>query len=180
MNTIDQWIKDEDLVLFAVQNGRGYGPTNPEDVRDKTGIEIVQGMLNGTMPIASISGAMSFGGISVQPGIAVFQGNPSTNFLNPMGTVHGGWMSTVMDSTMGCAVLSGLPANKSYTTQSLSVIFKKMLTLEVGRVRVIAEVQTDLEKLKTARSALVRAKLVDSKGAVYAVSKARCRIFRTA
>ena len=61
-------------------------------------------------------------------GVAVFQGRPQLRHYNPLGAVHGGWFATLLDSALGCAVHSALPAGKGYTTLELKVNIVRALT----------------------------------------------------
>jgi uncharacterized protein (TIGR00369 family) len=65
----------------------------------------------------------------------VFQGRPSARFLNPLGTIHGGWISTMLDSAVGCAIHTTLPAGKGYSTVELKVSFLRPLTPAIRLVR---------------------------------------------
>lgn len=71
----------------------------------------------------------------MEPGEAVFQGSPKRRHYNPLGTVHGGWFATLLDSAVGCAIHTTLPAGKAYTTLELKVNMVRALTEGVPLVR---------------------------------------------
>ncbi|MFE5817495.1 PaaI family thioesterase [Streptomyces sp. NPDC056479] len=85
------------------------------------GIELARMSLDGRLPEAPICGTLGFRLVEVGEGRAVFEGEPGDHLLNPMGTVHGGYMATLLDSALGTAVLTALPAGRAYTTVQLGV-----------------------------------------------------------
>ena len=73
-------------------------------------------MLRGDIPYAAIAKTLDFLIVEVDEGRAVFQGTPGTTHLNSMGTVHGGWFATLLDSALGCAVHTRMAPGRGYTT----------------------------------------------------------------
>ena len=112
-----------------------YGLAKPEQVAGKSGREILQAIIDGSLPQAPISQALSFWITEVGEGFAVFEGEPGRHLLNPMGTVHGGWALTLIDSVAGCAGHSLLPAGQHYTTVETKGNFARPITRDIGRVR---------------------------------------------
>jgi uncharacterized protein (TIGR00369 family) len=110
--------------------------------------------------------------VEVSPGHAVFQGAPGKGHLNPMGTVHGGWFATLLDSALGCSVHSLLPAGRAYTTAELGVNLVKALTPKVQRVRAEGKVIHCGRQLATAE-----ARLVGPDGTLYAHATTTCLVF---
>ncbi|MFI0809414.1 PaaI family thioesterase [Streptomyces echinatus] len=98
------------------QPQRGYAAA-----RGHTGIQLAGMSLDGRLPEAPICGTLGFRLVAVEEGLAVFEGEPGEHLLNPMGTVHGGYMATLLDSALGTAVLTALPAGRAYTTVQLGV-----------------------------------------------------------
>ena len=80
-----------------------FGLAAPADVAGKNGKEILRAIIDGRLPQAPISQAMSFWITEVGDGFAAFEGDPGPHLLNPMGSVHGGWALTLIDSVGGCA-----------------------------------------------------------------------------
>src|SRR5471030_2348055 len=89
-----------------------YGLARPDQLAGKTGREILQAIIDGALPQAPISQTMSFWIVEVGEGFAAFEGEPGQHLLNPMGTVHGGWALTLIDSVAGCAGHSLLPRSE--------------------------------------------------------------------
>ena len=81
-----------------------------------SGLDFMQGILAGMYPAPPISKTLNFDLDDVQFGHVVFQGAPQFDAFNPLGTVHGGWYGTVLDSAMACAVMTTVPKGKYYTT----------------------------------------------------------------
>lgn len=170
--TLDTWLTEEAAVLKALKNGPGPGVATPEQVAGKTGLEVMQGLLNGHLPHAAIARTLDFLMIEVGDGRAVFQGTPGPQHFNPMGTVHGGWFATLLDSALGCAVHTKMPPGRAYTTAELSVNIVKALTPKVVRVRAIGRVIHCGRQLATAE-----AQLVGPDGTLYAHATTTCLVF---
>ncbi|WP_415919962.1 PaaI family thioesterase [Tateyamaria sp. SN6-1] len=81
-----------------------------------SGLEFMQGILNGTVPGPPIGHTMGYALHSVEEGRVTFRGTPEFKATNPMGTVHGGWYGTLLDSAMACAVMTCVPRGSVYTT----------------------------------------------------------------
>ena len=144
----------------------------PAQLVGKSGLEVMHAMMNGQLPYAEFARHLTFYAIAAHQGSAVFQGTPQREYLNPMGTIHGGWMTSILDSALGCAVLSSLPPGQVYTTAGLETRYVKALTLDVRRVRAEATV-TRIE----GRTALAEANLVGPDGTLYAKATTECRLF---
>ncbi|MFT6452666.1 MAG: hypothetical protein ACJA06_002169 [Halocynthiibacter sp.] len=86
-----------------------------------SGLETMQGMLAGKYPGPPISNQMNYTLHEVSEGRVVFRGAPAFEFTNPMGTVHGGWYGTLLDSCMACAVMTAVPRGSVYTTLEYKV-----------------------------------------------------------
>jgi len=99
-----------------------------------TGLEHLQSIVDGTVPPAPISQTMGFDLVEVAPGRALFAGTPTAAVYNPIGSVHGGFAATLLDSAMGCSVQTELPAGVGYATLELSVNLVRGITAETGRV----------------------------------------------
>ncbi len=169
---LDAWLAEEAAVLEALKSGPGPGVARPEQVTGKTGLEVMQGLLNGHLPYAAIARTLDFLMVEVGDGRAVFQGTPGPQHFNPMGTVHGGWFATLLDSALGCAVHTKMPPGRAYTTAELSVNIVKALTPKVVRVRAIGRVIHCGRQLATAE-----AQLVGPDGTLYAHATTTCLVF---
>jgi len=128
----------------------------------KTGAEQLRAMMApGQGP--GIGKTLGFQLIEVGDGSVVFEGVPGEHAYNPIGTVHGGYAATLLDSACGCAVHSKLSATKAYTTLELKVAYHKAMTAQTGPVRAEGRVVTIGR-----RTAFAEARLVDTDGRLYA------------
>ena len=169
---LEVWLAEEARVMHTLNNGAGPGVASPQQVAGKTGLEGMQAMLNGELPYASIAKTLDFTLMSVGEGTAIFQGTPRETHLNPMGTVHGGWFATLLDSALGCAVHTRMPPGRAYTTAELSVNIVRALTPKVQRVRAIGRVIHCGRQLATAD-----AQLIGPDGTLYAHATTTCLVF---
>jgi uncharacterized protein (TIGR00369 family) len=103
-------------------------------------MEYLAAMRDGRLPRPPIAQLMGFEGLDGEEGRAVFSVTPAEYHYNPIGVVHGGLAATLLDSAMGCAVHSTLPAGMGYTTLEVKVNFARPMTRETGRVICEAEV----------------------------------------
>jgi uncharacterized protein (TIGR00369 family) len=117
-----------------------YAALAPADVAGLTGREVLQAIIDGRLPQAPISQALTFRLVAVGEGTAAFEGDPGPHLLNPAGTVHGGWALTLIDSAAGCAAYSTLPAGVAYTTIETKGNFSRPITPGTGTVRCEAHV----------------------------------------
>lgn len=97
-----------------------------------SGLEFMQGMLEGRLPAPPIARTLNYHLTHVSEGKVVFRGSPTFDSLNPMGTVHGGWYGTLLDSAMGCAVMTKVPKGSFYTTLEYKINILR--SIPVGRV----------------------------------------------
>jgi uncharacterized protein (TIGR00369 family) len=173
-NALESWIAEESEVIARLQAGPGPGLARPEQIEGMTGLEIMQAMLCGDIPYAAIAKTLDFTVMSVAPGVAVFQGTPLPQHLNPLGTIHGGWVATLLDSALGCSVHTMMPAGRGYTTAELSVNYVKGLTPRVPRVRAEGKVIHCGRQLATAE-----ARLFGPDGTLYAHATTTCLVFES-
>ena len=122
--------------------------------------------------IASGRNGGGWGGNGLVTGKAVFAGIPGEHAYNPIGTVHGGYAATLLDSACGCAVHSRLTATQAYTTLELKVAYHKAITRNTGPLRAEGHV-VSLGR----RAAFAEANLTDSKGRLYASATSTLLIF---
>ena len=135
------------------------------------GLDYLRGILRGDHPAAPIAATLNFTPTEFDHGRAVFEGVPERFAYNPLGGVHGGWAATILDSALGCAVHSTLPAGKYYTTVDLSISLVRAITDKTKRVRCEANVVHAGSTVATAE-----AKLVDDRGQLCAHGTTTCLI----
>ena len=169
-----RWEAEEAAVRARNASGGQSGPgvARYEQVAGKSGLEVFEGIFAGELPFPPIGATMDFIAVHVEKGNAVFQGRPSERFYNPLGTVHGGWFAAMLDSAVGCAVHSALPAGKSYTTLELKVNMIRALTKAVPLVRAEGSVIHVGGQVATAE-----ARLVGPDGKLYAHATTTCLVF---
>jgi uncharacterized protein (TIGR00369 family) len=119
-----------------------------------------------------IAQALDFALAEVEPGRAVFVATPGEHAYNPIGTVHGGYAATLLDSACGCAVHSQLDATQAYTTLELKISYLKPITRDTGRLRAEGRV-VSLGR----RAAFAEATLADETGRVYATATSTLLVF---
>ncbi|NNK16918.1 MAG: PaaI family thioesterase [Sulfitobacter sp.] len=111
--------------------------TRPEELLSQSealklsGLEFMQAILDGTNPGPPIGGTMGYVLHAIEEGKAVFRGTPEFNVTNPMGTVHGGWYGTLLDSAMACAVMTRVPRGSVYTTLEYKVNILRAIPLSM-------------------------------------------------
>ena len=168
---LQRWIAEGEATDARMMRA-GPGIATPDQWRGKTGLEQMQAMLDGELPFTPIARTLDFTLMAVAPGHALFQGTPGVAHFNPMGGVHGGWFATMLDSALGCAVHTLMPAGRGYTTAELSVNFVRGLSPKVGRVRAEGKVIHCGRQLATAE-----ARLFGPDGTLYAHATTTCLVF---
>ena len=168
---LQQWIADGEASDARMMRA-GPGIASAEQWAGKTGLQQMQAMLAGELPFAPIARTLDFSLIGVEPGVALFQGKPGPAHFNPMGSVHGGWFATMLDSALGCAVHTLMPAGRGYTTAELSVNYVRGLSPKVGRVRAEGKVIHCGKQLATAE-----ARLFGPDGTLFAHATTTCLVF---
>ncbi len=171
-NPLDAWLAQEIAIRAVLDKGPGPGVAQPEQIAGMTGLEVMQAMLRGEIPYAAIAKTLDFAIMEVEPGRAVFQGTPGPGHLNPMGTIHGGWYATLLDSALGCAIHTLMPAGRGYTTAELGVNLVKSIGPKVQRIRAEGKVIHCGRQLATAE-----ARLFGPDGTLYAHATTTCLVF---
>ncbi|MES2511806.1 MAG: PaaI family thioesterase [Pseudomonadota bacterium] len=172
-DVLSQWTAQHAEVRARMLAGGGKpGLANPADVAGKTGMEIMQAMLAGALPYPHIAETLDFSLVEVSPGKAIFQGTPQLKHYNPLGTVHGGWYATLLDSAVGCAVHTMMPVGRAYTTAELSVNIVRAASHKSGPLRAIGTVIHCGKQLATAEG-----RIVGPDGKLYAHATTTCLVF---
>ena len=150
-----------------------FGVTDFKTATSMPGIEFLHAMMSGKLPAPPICETLDFILVEAEPGRAVFEGLPSDRFRNPLGTVHGGWMTTLLDSALGCAVHSTLKAGYGYTTVDLAISFVRAVHQSTGKLRCEGKVIHVGGRIATAE-----ARLVDAEGKLYAHGTTTCLVMQ--
>ena len=112
----------------------GIGTLPLADVARDGGLKAMQDLLAGRHPAPPMAATLKFTLDAVEEGRVVFRGLPTDEHLNPLGTVHGGWSATIMDSALGCAVFTTLKPGEGYTTVEFKVNLVRPLLPGMGEV----------------------------------------------
>jgi uncharacterized protein (TIGR00369 family) len=138
-----------------------------------SGLEFLQKMLAGELPPPPMGVLMNFKITEINVGRAVFEVEPAEFHYNPIGMIHGGLAATLLDSVMGCAVQTMLPAGTGYTTLEIKVNYLRPMTTETGLVRGEATIVHS-----GGRTAVAEGRVVDQNGKIYARATTTCLIFQ--
>lgn len=167
--TLARWLAEEHALRERLQSA---GVSKRDEVAPLSGMEFFEAMLEGRLPPPPIGATLDFLPMHIGPGHAVFQGAPGRAHYNPLGTVHGGWFATLLDSALACAVHSQLPAGKSYTTLELKLNIVRALTDKVRVVRAEGRVVHGGKQVATAEG-----RLFGPDGTLYAHASTTCLVF---
>jgi uncharacterized protein (TIGR00369 family) len=139
--------------------------------RELPGLELLRKVVAGEIPAPSIAATIGFQLVEVSEGRAVFEGGWGEHLLNPAGALHGGWHGIVLDSAMGCAVHTTMPAGAGYTTLEYKVNITRAVTADTGPLRIEGWVVH-----RGRRTATTEGRVVDGAGKVYAHGSETCLI----
>jgi uncharacterized protein (TIGR00369 family) len=148
------------------------GVADADTLKNISGLEFLQRMIRGEIPVPPISHTLDFYLIEAESGRAVFQGRPSRAHYNPIATVHGGYHATLLDSAMACAVQTLCEAGRAYTTLEFKIHCVRALTEASGPVRAEGKVVSSGRRMATAEG-----RLVDSEGRLYSHGTTTCMLF---
>ncbi|WP_371156780.1 PaaI family thioesterase [Jannaschia sp. 2305UL9-9] len=153
-----------DTISNATRLGR-------DEVLALSGLQFMQGILDGTVPPPPIAGVLNYRVSRVADGRVVFDGTPLAQHCNPLGTVHGGWYGTLLDSAMSCAVHTKVPAGSIYTTLEYKVNVTR--AIPVGMAVTVEGVVQHAGRTTGVATGAIRG--VDD-GRIYATGSATCLI----
>jgi acyl-coenzyme A thioesterase PaaI-like protein len=117
-DVLKEWEETEQKIL------KHLGPPDSvqlSELTQRSGLEVFEAIFSGELPSPPIGETLDYIPVHMEYGIAVFQGKPQRKHYNPLGSVHGGWFCTLLDSAVACAIHTTLPAGKAYTTLELKV-----------------------------------------------------------
>ncbi len=145
----------------------------PIDVlKSYDGLDVLKQIVDGRLPIPPIAELVGFTLGEVEEGRVVFSAVPEFRHYNPIGSVHGGFAATLLDSCMGCAVHSTLKAGTGYTTLEFKVNLVRGLTDKTGEVFAEGRVVHVGRQTATAEGTIK-----DKNGRVYAHASTTCLLF---
>jgi uncharacterized protein (TIGR00369 family) len=137
-----------------------------------SGLEQLKAAFSSRGNFKGIGKTLNFRPVVLEEGLVVFEGHPDESVYNPIGTVHGGYAATLLDSAMACAVHSQLKAGQGYTTLELKVAYHRALTAESGPVRAEGKVLS-----LGRRAAFAEGRLLDAQGKLCATATTTCLVF---
>ncbi len=167
--TLQDWFaREREVRVLMAAPGR----IPMEELARQPGLDFLMRILRGELPGVPIGQTLDFVPVECGLGRTVFQGTPRFEYYNPIGSVHGGYVSTLLDSAMGCAVHSTLEQGLGYATIELKINFVRPLTDKSGPVRAEGKVISTSRRLGTAEG-----RLYDAAGKLYAHGSTTCMIF---
>lgn len=152
--------------------GGDYAVVPVETLRSMPGIELFRGIMAGRLPGAPIAQVMNMWIHEAEPGRVVFGSRPGPQHYNPIGSVHGGFSGTMLDSAMSCAVQSLLPQGQGYTTLEYKVSLVRAITDRIGAVYAEGRAIQVGSRVGTAEG-----RIFDSAGKLYATGTTTCLVF---
>jgi uncharacterized protein (TIGR00369 family) len=151
-----------------------YGTVSADQQKEMSGLEFVQGLVDGTLPLNTIAQTLGYDIIEAVSGRVVVTAEPSDRHLNPAGTVHGGLAATLLDSCMGLAVQSTLDKGVGQTTLEFKISLIRPMTPETGVIKAEGIVLSRGRRVGTAEG-----RITDGKGRLLAHGTTTCLIFQS-
>jgi uncharacterized protein (TIGR00369 family) len=151
-----------------------YGTVSAERQKQLTGLEFVQGLVDGSLQLNTIARTLGYDVTEVAQGRAVVTADPDDTLLNPSGTVHGGFAATLLDSCMGLAVRTTLEKGVEQTTVEFKVSLLRPITPATGLIRAEGIVLTRGRRIGTAEG-----RITDRQGRLLAHGTETCLIFQS-
>ena len=140
--------------------------------RQMAGIDYLRAMMDGTLPPPPALLTLGVTMATVDDSRVTMAMEPGEHLYNPLGSVHGGMIATLLDSVMGCAVHATLPAGRGYTTLEFKMNFIRPVSIRTGTVTGVGTV------VHTGRqSAVAERRVLDASGRLYATASTTCLVF---
>ncbi|QPH52511.1 PaaI family thioesterase [Pontivivens ytuae] len=143
-----------------------------EDIATRSGLDFIRDMLEGNLAAPPIAETLDYWLEEVEERRVVFRGKPAFKAMNPIGTIHGGWFGTLLDSCMACAVQTTLPKGQGYTTLEYKVNIVRPLFPHSGEVRAIGTVSHAGRRTAVAEGQIVGVE----DGKLYATGSTTCMV----
>ena len=149
-----------------------YGTVSPEQQKAMSGLEFVEGLANGLLPLNTFAQTLGYDVVEAERGRVVITMHPTSAHLNPWGTVHGGLSATLLDSCMGLAIQSMLEKGIDSTTLEFKISLVRAITLETGQIRAEGQILNCGRRIGTAEG-----RITDAKGRLLAHGTTTCLIY---
>ncbi|QIC63735.1 PaaI family thioesterase [Acinetobacter schindleri] len=142
------------------------------DIKNLSGLQIMQEMCNGNLPMPSMATTIPMKPTLIESGQVTFEVQADQHHLNPLGGVHGGFAATVLDTVTGCAIHTVLEAGAGYGTINLNI----KMCRPIPQNRPLTAIGQIINTSKNL--AISEGKIIDEDGKLYAHATATCMIFR--
>src|SRR4029077_16911318 len=153
---------------------RTYGTVSVDSQKEMSGLEFVQGLADGTLPLNTIAQTLGYDVTEAETGRVVVTAEPRDIHLNPAGTVHGGLAATMLDSCMGLAIQSTLEQGVGSPTLEFRISFVRPITPEIGPIRAEGTVISGGRRVGTAEG-----RVTDGNGRLLVHGTTTCLIFES-
>jgi uncharacterized protein (TIGR00369 family) len=157
-----------------VAAAKTFGTVSPEKRMQMNGLEFVQGLADGTLPLNTIARTLGYDVSEAVSGRVVVTAEPGGDLLNPAGTVHGGFAATLLDSCMGLAVQTTLEKGAGQTTLEFKISLVRPITPDTGPIKAEGVVMSRGRRIGTAEG-----RITDGAGRLLAHGTTTCLIFET-
>src|SRR3954447_469606 len=151
---------------------RTYGTVSADKQKEMTGLEFIQGLADGTLPLNPLAGTLGYDITEAESGRVVVTAEPKDMHLNPAGTVHGGLAATMLDTCMGLAIQSTLGKGIGSTTLEFKISFVRPITPETGQIKAEGTVISRGRRVGTAEG-----RVTDIDGRLLVHGTTTCLIF---
>ena len=151
---------------------KGYGTISPEQQKAMSGLEFVQGLAGGALPLNTMAQTLGYDVVEAESGRVAVTVTPTGAHLNPWGTVHGGLTATLLDSCMGLAIQSMLDKGTGSTTLEFKISLVRAITSDTGLIRAEGKVLNCGRRIGTAEG-----RVTDANGRLLAHGTTTCLIF---
>src|SRR5262245_20880591 len=158
--------------MHSALASKTYGTVGADRQKEMSGLEFVQGLANGTLPLNMIAKTLGYDVTEAVCGRVVVTAEPTVAHLNPAGTVHGGLAATLLDSCMGLAVQSTLDKGVAQTTLEFKISLVRPITPQTGLIRAEGIVLNCGRRIRTAEG-----RITDASGRLLAHGTTTCLIF---
>ena len=156
------------------RRSRTYGTVSTDRQKAMSGLEFVQGLVDGTLPLNTIAEILAYDVTEVERGRVAITCEPNGSHLNPAGTVHGGLSATLLDSCMGLAIRSMQEKGVSSTTLEFKISLVRPITPETGLIKAEGVVLNCGRRIGTAEG-----RITDQQGRLLAHGTTTCLVFES-
>ena len=152
--------------------GLPVGTVPLKEVHGQAGLEFLRGISAGRYPMPPMSAVIPIAPLEIELGRAAFRAVPDERFYNTIGSIHGGYAATLLDTVMGCAVHSTIKAGEGYASLEIKISYHKPITPQTGELRVEGRIVS-----RGARVAAAEGRITDAEGELLASGTTTCLIF---